>query len=253
MESVRIYRSSAFHLTNAFGHVYIYSPDTKTGIGMASLNPNVPNPGVDNPRNNSYRTLKLPEGMTAKKFMKKVESYPGWHQGMWIVYVNDCHTQLEKAIEYAGVPYEHKHARIDFSKTFTGDSYVADAAKISSKFFQSIVKKADKTRSEIAELIIKKAKSDHKFNNNTGRLSGSITYRHNGNMTDVYASADYAEKVMVKTNNDFITDSAMKIQPQIEQIISRNIEQSLQEDQAELDRMVEDYGYKLLKNQFDQI
>ena len=51
------------------------------------------------------RDVNLPCGMTPAEGMRKIKSYPSWQSGIWAPAINDCHNQLERAFEYAKIPY----------------------------------------------------------------------------------------------------------------------------------------------------
>jgi len=54
-------------------------------------------------------------GMSEVDFMDKISKYPGFNKGLWILYFNDCHNQLEGAFSYMGIDYPGApNGRFDF-------------------------------------------------------------------------------------------------------------------------------------------
>ena len=105
---IRRYVSPAFESLagDNFNHVYVWSTETKTGIGTSgSYGRSGESNGIGDIENNHYEEVILPPGMTEKDFMEKIFNYQGWNDGQYIPWKNDCHEQLEDAFEYAGVEY----------------------------------------------------------------------------------------------------------------------------------------------------
>jgi len=101
--TVRVYSSDAFGIPG-LNHAYVGSPETeqqKGRDGLFGITKGTGGKGFEN----SYHSVTLPDGMTAREFMERIESYPGWNRGLWLPWLNDCHNDLEGAFKHARVPY----------------------------------------------------------------------------------------------------------------------------------------------------
>lgn len=101
--TVRVYSSNAFGIPG-LNHAYVGSPETKQQKGrdgLFGITKGTGGKGFEN----SYHSVTLPDGMTAREFMESIESYPGWNRGLWLPWLNDCHNDLEEAFKHARVPY----------------------------------------------------------------------------------------------------------------------------------------------------
>jgi len=108
---VQIYASDAFGIPGA-NHVYVYSTETKTGVGRAGSSGwtrgdgiGTPQPTLTNPQGDPGIEVTDLGGLSEKEFMQKVIEYPGWNKGIYFPEIDDCHTQLQEAFEYAGASY----------------------------------------------------------------------------------------------------------------------------------------------------
>jgi hypothetical protein len=102
-KNVRVYSSNAFGIPG-LNHAYVGSPDTdqqKGRDGLFGITLGTGGYGFENP----YHSVTLPEGVTARDFMNKIQAYPGWNKGLWVPWFNDCHNDVEAAFEHVGVPY----------------------------------------------------------------------------------------------------------------------------------------------------
>ncbi|MFZ6733783.1 hypothetical protein ACO0LG_17785 [Undibacterium sp. Ji42W] len=127
--TVRVYSSNAFGIPG-LNHAYVASPETeqqKGRDGLFGITKGAGGYGFENP----YHSVTLPDGMTARDFMDRIQRYPGWNKGLWFPWVNDCHNDLEDAFKYTGVPYPGApNGRLDIDDDVIGTvKRVADEAQ----------------------------------------------------------------------------------------------------------------------------
>lgn len=117
--TVRVYSSDAFGIPG-LNHAYVGSPETeqqKGRDGLFGITKGTGGKGFEN----SYHSVTLPDGMTAREFMERIESYPGWNRGLWLPWLNDCHNDLEGAFKHARVPYPRApNGRLDIDDDVVG-------------------------------------------------------------------------------------------------------------------------------------
>ncbi|MFZ6874230.1 hypothetical protein ACO0LF_19405 [Undibacterium sp. Di27W] len=101
--TVNVYSSDAFGIPG-LNHAYVGSPETGQQKGRDGLFGITKGPGGYGFKN-PYHSVTIPDGMTAREFMNRIQNYPGWNGGLWFPWVNDCHNDLEDAFKYAGAPY----------------------------------------------------------------------------------------------------------------------------------------------------
>jgi len=94
----------------AFGgvgnHVYIYSTETGQAIGRNGSYGWERGTGVPpNYQDFPYVPVDLPENTTERDYMDCILSYPGWNQGGYMPWEDDCHTQAEEAMKHCGTKY----------------------------------------------------------------------------------------------------------------------------------------------------
>jgi hypothetical protein len=74
--------------------------------------------------NSPYVVVKNLNGLSESEFIRKIESYHGWNSGAWWPWLDDCHSELADAFEYAGVLYPGApNDRIDI------DDIILDASR----------------------------------------------------------------------------------------------------------------------------
>lgn len=110
---LRVYSSPAWQIKGTdFGmnHVFVYSTELEQGIGRSGA---YGKPGDDagwmthqgNLESLPYVVVSDLNGMTEEEAFRKLEEYPGWNEGGYFFYADDCHTQLKEAFAYAGLDY----------------------------------------------------------------------------------------------------------------------------------------------------
>lgn len=100
---IRVYSSDAFGVPG-LNHSFVYSTELSRGIGRAGKSGSGWGDGVGD-LNSPYVVVKNLNGFSESEFMRKIESSPGWNSGAWCPWLDDCHSELADAFEYAGVPY----------------------------------------------------------------------------------------------------------------------------------------------------
>lgn len=85
-------------------HSFIHSTETGRGRGRDGISGFAWGDGVQG-LNNPYVVAPLPQGMSEKDFMDRIDAYTGWNSGGWLPWVNDCHTDTKEAFDFANVPY----------------------------------------------------------------------------------------------------------------------------------------------------
>ena len=100
---VRVYSNDAFGVPG-LNHTYVYSTDTGLGRGANGSSGFELGDGVGD-LSNPYNVVKLPPGMTELDFMNRINSANNWNNGLYTPFVNDCHNDLERAFDHAGVDY----------------------------------------------------------------------------------------------------------------------------------------------------
>jgi RHS repeat-associated protein len=110
---VRVYSSDAWGV-EGINHSYVYSTETGSGRGANGSSGYELGDGVggfDNP----YTVVDLPKNMSESKFMNLIDSADNWNNGLYFPFVNDCHNDLERAFDHAGVEYPGApNGRFDF-------------------------------------------------------------------------------------------------------------------------------------------
>jgi hypothetical protein len=113
---VYIYRSRMLGLPGT-NHLYVWSTETNTGRGRSGSSGWVRHTGVGDPEKDFGFPVEDLGGLTEQEFMSKVIAYPGWDRGIFFPGIDDCHTQLREAFEYAGAPYpEWPTGRVDWDE-----------------------------------------------------------------------------------------------------------------------------------------
>lgn len=101
---IRVYSADAWGIPG-LNHTFVWSTETQTGIGAnGSSVVGTLGDGVTD-LTSSYRVLRLPSGMTESEFMDQLRNAPNWNNGLYFPFINDCHNDLERAFEHAGVDY----------------------------------------------------------------------------------------------------------------------------------------------------
>ena len=99
---LRIYSSDAFG-KKGINHAFAWSSETGLSAGMWGSSGSGGN-GAGS-RNSPYKVVTNLNGLSEADAIARIRTYPDWNKGIWFPIINDCHTQLEKAFNYAGVPY----------------------------------------------------------------------------------------------------------------------------------------------------
>lgn len=247
---LRIYRSAAFGVTGAAGHVYIYSPELKEGVGTARDGGG----GVDS-LGNQYYTIPTSQlgGQSQTQVFNKAKGYQGWNTGIYMLWKNDCFTEVEGALEHAGVDHEVKFKRLDFSRFFSGRTVAAKSKKIADEFISTLFVNSEESRDKITRVITRRAKSTHDYTSRSGRLKSSVRAVKRKNVTEIYAAAPYADKVMQTTKDDFVKRAAVESESTINGIIKSDTDRGLSGNTNKLDAMVTDMGRDIMEDQFDQV
>lgn len=60
---------------------------------------------LDTMDDDPHVVVDLPPGMSEAEFMRRIKEYKDWNRWLWLPWMNDCHNQLERAFEHAGVQY----------------------------------------------------------------------------------------------------------------------------------------------------
>ncbi len=113
---IRVYSSDAFGL-RGLNHAFVYSTELERQKGRAGKSGGNWGSGGGDLRS-PYVVVEL-KGLTESEFMNRIERYPGWNTGAWLPLLDDCHSELAEAFEYAGVPYPGApNERIDIDDVF---------------------------------------------------------------------------------------------------------------------------------------
>lgn len=119
---VRVYSSDALGIAG-LNHAFVYSTEAHDGVGRSGQSGN--NGRFDGvPKNfdpNAYQYTIVTDlnGYTEQGFINHVRNDPSMNSGLWVPYINDCHTDLEDGFDSAGVFYPGApNDRIDLDDWF---------------------------------------------------------------------------------------------------------------------------------------
>ena len=124
---VRVYAGDAFGKPEFASHLFFHSDQPGVGgvgTGMSkSGSSGTKGSGV--PENFDPKTtdlpsspVKLPEGMTDQEFIDNVRNSENLNSGIYLPYVNDCHTQARETADEQGADYHRPDKRIRKKGTF---------------------------------------------------------------------------------------------------------------------------------------
>jgi RHS repeat-associated protein len=93
-------------------HVFVWSTELQQGRGRNgssgwTIDQGYEQKDIDDPGSNGGKYIVIEDlnGMTEEEAFDKINRYPGWNEGGFMFFLDDCHNQMEEAFEYAGLHY----------------------------------------------------------------------------------------------------------------------------------------------------
>lgn len=249
MAEFNIYYSSAFNISAAGRHVYLYSPELEVGIGLGGI-----------PVNPTYKPyIKVPGGLTTAQF-GSITHNSGFITGLWNyeIYNIDCHSVLIDAFNEAGKRYPNKARkieRIDFRDTFAGDDSIMAAFRdFTMKTFAPKAFNARQCRMEVGRLVLDYAKAHHRFKSRTGNLVNSGQVRElDSALTEIFFDAKYTEYVENITNENFLWNAVRANENRIANIYFKQYEQAMQSSLYDTEKVVQELGELIIRKHMKEI
>jgi hypothetical protein len=113
---MRVYSSDAWGV-NGLNHAFVYSTTHSQGIGVNGSSGYALGDGVGD-LSSPYSVVTLPPGMSESRALNLIKSYDGWNTWLYFPFINDCHNDLERAFNDAGINYPGApNGRLDFDNS----------------------------------------------------------------------------------------------------------------------------------------